>query len=104
MYAVFQIGNKQYKVFNTQIIYIDRVKANVGDQLEFNQILFVKINDFFQIGNPFIKKIQIIATVLDHNLGQKINIIKFRRRKHSRKSQGYRQHITKIKIVNINSI
>lgn len=101
MYAVFQIGKKQYRVFNEQIICVERIDANIGAQLIFDQVLFIKQNNECQIGNPFIKKMKIIATVLNHNLHKKIKIIKFHRRKHYRKIQGHRQHFTKIKIINI---
>lgn len=101
MYAVFQIGNRQYRVFNNQIIFIERINVDIGEQFEFDQVLFFKNDHFFQIGDPFIKKMKVIATVLEHNLDHKIKIVKFRRRKHYRKSQGHRQNITKIKIINI---
>lgn len=98
MYAVFQIGKKQYRVFNKQIIYVDRINVNIGKILEFNQVLFLKDNNDFYLGNPFIEKFKVIATVLDHNLDQKIKIVKFRRRKHFRRIQGHRQRLTKIEI------
>lgn len=104
MYAVFQIGNRQYRVFNNQIIKIERINIKIGSKVEFNQILFVKNNDSFQIGNPFIKNMKIIAIVQNHELNKKIKIVKFRRRKHSRKLQGHRQQMTKIKITNIECI
>lgn len=103
MYAVFQIGNKQYRVFTQQIIHIEQVHVSIGNVLEFNQVLFVKDNNSFQVGDPFIKNMKITATVLDHYLSKKVKIIKFRRRKHYRKTQGHRQHFTKIKIINISA-
>lgn len=104
MYAIFQIGKKQYRVVNDQSIYIDRVHVDVGNQIEFDQVLFIRNNNDVRIGNPFIKNVKIITTVLSHHLNKKIQIIKFRRRKHSLKSQGHRQCMTKIKIINISKI
>ncbi|ADV33502.1 50S ribosomal protein L21 [Candidatus Blochmanniella vafra str. BVAF] len=103
MYAVFQIGSKQYYVCAGEIIYIDRMIANIGSRIEFNQVLFIKDNDCIQIGNPFINSGKVVAQIICHDRCKKIKIIKFRRRKHFRKSQGHRQHITKIKILNIQS-
>lgn len=103
MYAVFQIGNRQYRVITGQIICIERININIGERLELNQVLFIKKKDSIQIGNPFIKTGRVIAKVLEHFFDKKIEIIKFRRRKHFRKFQGHRQYITKIRIVTIGS-
>ncbi|CAD83616.1 50S ribosomal subunit protein L21 [Candidatus Blochmanniella floridana] len=103
MYAVFQIGSKQYYVRTGQVIFIDRVKLDIGNQIEFNQVLLIRDMKNIYIGNPFIQNGKIIADILDHSLGKKIRIVKFRRRKHFRKFQGHRQCMTKIKVVKINS-
>lgn len=103
MYAIFQIGNRQYRVLRGQIIHIERINIDIGKQFELNQVLFVKNHDSVQIGNPFVYKGYIVAKVLDHFLDKKIEIVKFRRRKHFRKFQGHRQYLTKISIVMINS-
>lgn len=104
MYAVFQIGSKQYRVITNQVICIERLDANIGDQVKFDQILVIKNNDFLQIGDPFIKNGIIIAEIVTHDLAKKIEIVKFHRRKHFRKRQGHRQYFTKIKIVSIKLI
>lgn len=102
MYVVFQIGNKQYSVYDHRAVCcIDRINKSIGDQVEFNQVLFLRDKDCYEIGSPFLKKIRIIAIVIDHFLGEKIRIIKFRRRKHFRKIQGHRQRFTKIKIIEV---
>ncbi|URJ30646.1 50S ribosomal protein L21 [Candidatus Blochmannia vicinus (nom. nud.)] len=103
MYAVFQIGGKQYRVTEGQIINVERIGVNIGNQVEFNQILLLKCNDCLQIGYPFIKEGKVIAEIVEQNVNRKIEIIKFRRRKHFRKFQGHRQCFTKIKIKSINS-
>lgn len=102
MYAVFQMGTRQYRVLIGQIICIERIKFNIGEQFELDQVLFINKNNSIYIGNPFVKTGQITATVLDHFFGKKIEIIKFRRRKHFRKFQGHRQCFTKIRILSIN--
>lgn len=105
MYAVFRIGSKQYRVFEGQVIDIERVNYNIGEKIEFDQVLFIKDHDdYIRIGNPFVIDVKIIAKVLIHNLTKKIKIIKFRRRKHFSRSQGHRQCFTKIKIMSISRI
>ncbi|AAZ40738.1 50S ribosomal subunit protein L21 [Candidatus Blochmanniella pennsylvanica str. BPEN] len=101
MYAVFQTGSKQYRVVEGQVIHIERIDLEVGNQVEFNQILLIDSNECLHIGSPFIKKGRIIAEIIAQSLNQKIKIIKFRRRKHFRKFQGHRQCFTTIKIVSI---
>ncbi|WP_331828454.1 50S ribosomal protein L21 [Candidatus Blochmannia sp. SNP] len=102
MYAVFKIGSKQYRVTEGQMINVERIGINVGNQIEFNQILLIKRNDYLQIGCPFVKEGKVIAEIVEQNINRKIEIIKFRRRKHFRKFQGHRQCFTKIKITSIN--
>lgn len=103
MYAVFQIGSKQYRVTEGQIINIEKITINVGNQVEFNEILLIKHNDHLQIGYPFVKEGKVVAEIIEQNIDRKIKIIKFRRRKHFRKCQGHRQCFTTIKITSINS-
>ncbi|WP_159714845.1 50S ribosomal protein L21 [Blochmannia endosymbiont of Camponotus nipponensis] len=102
MYAVFQIGSKQYRVNEGQVIHVERLDIDVGDQVMFSQILLIKDEEYLLIGDPFIKKGQIIAKITAQSLDRKIEIIKFRRRKHFRKFQGHRQCFTTIQIISIN--
>ncbi|URJ29341.1 50S ribosomal protein L21 [Blochmannia endosymbiont of Camponotus modoc] len=104
MYAVFQTGSKQYRVVEGQVIHIERLDIDVGNHVEFNQILLIESNECLHIGSPFIKNGQIVAEIIAQSLNQKIKIIKFRRRKHFRKFQGHRQCFTTIKIISINII
>lgn len=101
MYAVFQIGNKQYQAVLGKIINIERINIAVGNQIELSHVLLIKRDDIIQLGDPFIKNGRIIVKVLNHILGKKVEIIKFRRRKHFCKSQGHRQHLTKISVLDI---
>lgn len=101
MYAVFQIGNKQYKALLGKIISVERMDADIGNQIELNQVLLIKKDDIVQIGEPFIKNGRVIAKVLNHILDKKIEIIKFRRRKHFCKFKGHRQYITQLSILDI---
>ncbi|URJ23141.1 50S ribosomal protein L21 [Blochmannia endosymbiont of Camponotus sp. C-003] len=103
MYAVFQTGGKQYRVVEGQLIHIEQIGIDIGNQVEFNQILLIECDDYLQIGSPFVKNGQIIAEIVAHSLNQKIKIIKFRRRKHFRKFQGHRQCFTTIKIISISN-
>lgn len=101
MYAVFQTGGKQYRVVEKQTIFVERLAFSIGEKVKFNQVLLIKNGDCLQIGSPFLQDEVIIAEVMAHSLGKKINIVKFRRRKHYRKHQGHRQRCTQIQIISI---
>ncbi|WWP02222.1 MAG: 50S ribosomal protein L21 [Candidatus Dasytiphilus stammeri] len=103
MYAIFKSGGKQYKVINGQLLIIERLKQNIGQIVEFNQVLMIVNQNQINIGAPLVTGGIIKAEVIDHNKGKKIKIIKFRRRKHYRKQQGHRQFFTTVKIINIKS-
>ncbi|MGP1930721.1 MAG: 50S ribosomal protein L21 [Arsenophonus sp. ET-YP4-MAG3] len=101
MYAVFQSGAKQHRVTKSQIIRLEKLDIAIGETIEFNKVLMIAGNNNIKIGSPFIKDIKIKAKVIAHGRSEKIKIIKFRRRKHSRKQQGHRQWFTDIKIISI---
>ncbi|WWP02653.1 MAG: 50S ribosomal protein L21 [Candidatus Dasytiphilus stammeri] len=103
MYAIFKTGGKQYKVINGQLLIIERLKQNIGQIVEFNQVLMIVNQNQINIGAPLVTGGIIKAEVIGHNKGKKIKIIKFRRRKHYRKQQGHRQFFTTVKIINIKS-
>ncbi|URJ25178.1 50S ribosomal protein L21 [Candidatus Blochmannia ocreatus (nom. nud.)] len=104
MYAVFQTGSKQYRVSVGEVINIELLNnSNIGDQIEFDRVLLIKGDNFIHIGNPLVKTGQITAKIIEVGLYKKISIVKFRRRKHSRKCLGHRQRFTKIKILSINN-
>ncbi|AKC60270.1 50S ribosomal protein L21 [Blochmannia endosymbiont of Camponotus (Colobopsis) obliquus] len=103
MYAVFQNGGKQYQVTEGQTIQIEKLPTKIGEKITFNTIMIIVDTNNIQIGNPFIKNKTIEAETISHNKNKKIKIIKFKRRKHFRKTQGHRQWFTNIKIININN-
>lgn len=103
MYAVIETGGKQYTVSPNKIIQIEKLEAAVGDSINL-PVLLLKRDEFpLEIGKPILSNIKVQAEVLEHNRGEKIKIMKFRRRKHHRKQMGHRQYHTLIKITNIGS-
>ncbi|MGP1939666.1 MAG: 50S ribosomal protein L21 [Arsenophonus sp. ET-DL9-MAG3] len=101
MYAVFQSGAKQYRVTESQIIRLEKLDIVIDETIEFNKVLMIADNNNIKIGSPFVEGIKVKAKVIAHGRSEKIKIIKFRRRKHSRKQQGHRQWFTDIKIISI---
>ncbi|GAA0340644.1 MAG: 50S ribosomal protein L21 [Morganella sp. (in: enterobacteria)] len=101
MYAVFQSGGKQHRVSEGQIVRLEKLDIATGETVEFDQVLMIANGEDIKIGAPVVEGVTIKAEVVTHGRGDKIKIVKFRRRKHSRKQQGHRQWFTDVKITGI---
>lgn len=101
MYAVIATGGKQYRVTEGQTLKVEKLTADVGASLDIDKVLMVANGDDVKIGKPYIDGGKVTVTVKSHGRGEKIRIIKFRRRKHSRKTQGHRQSYTELEITGI---
>jgi large subunit ribosomal protein L21 len=101
MYAVIKTGGKQYRVAQGDVLRVEKLTADVGASIDLDRVLMVADGDNVSIGTPFIEGSKVTATVRSHGRGDKIKIIKFRRRKHYRKQMGHRQSYTEIEITSI---
>ncbi len=101
MYAVIKTGGKQYRVAAGDRLKVETLSASEGDSIELDQVLLVSGDDGVKVGAPLVDGAKVQATVLSHGRGKKIEIIKFRRRKHHRKQMGHRQNYTELKIESI---
>ncbi len=101
MYAVIVTGGKQYRVAIGDTLKIEKLLAEVGTQVSFDQVLLVAKGDDIKIGTPTVAHAIVSAEVLAQARLAKVRIIKFRRRKHYRKQQGHRQYYTQVKITQI---
>ena len=100
MYAIANISGKQYKVEAGQTIIVDRLNAEVNEELTFPVMLTVD-NDKVKTGNPVIKDVVVKVKVLEHVRYRKITVFKYKPKKNERKKQGHRQPYTKITIESI---
>lgn len=103
MYAIIATGGKQYKVAPGELLQIEKLAATVGSEVEFDQVLMVVDGEEIKIGTPYLSNIKVVGEVSEQDRGDKITIIKFRRRKHYMRKQGHRQYFTAIKIKTIKS-
>ena len=103
MYAVFETGGKQYRVTEGEILKVELLEAETGATIEFDKVLMVKNDAGIKIGTPVVDGGKVTATVESHGRGKKVEIIKFRRRKHHMKRQGHRQYYTELKITGISA-
>ncbi|MFQ1047944.1 50S ribosomal protein L21 [Avibacterium paragallinarum] len=101
MYAVFQSGGKQHRVSEGQVVRLEKLEISTGESVEFDSVLMVVNGEDVKIGAPVVAGAKVLAEVVSHGRGDKVKIVKFRRRKHSRKQQGHRQWFTEVKITGI---
>lgn len=101
MYAVVCSGGKQYRVQEGDILKLESLPEEVGSTISFEKILLVGTGDKITLGRPYLDGCKVTATVVSHGRHKKIEIIKFRRRKHHEKWQGHRQNYTEIEIKEI---
>ncbi|MGH8460783.1 MAG: 50S ribosomal protein L21 [Stenotrophobium sp.] len=101
MYAVIKTGGKQYKVATGEQLKIESLNVEAGAQVSFDEVLMIADGDAIKIGAPLIAGGKVNAEVVANGRGDKIRIIKHRRRKHYHKEQGHRQNFTEVKITEI---
>ncbi len=103
MYAVFATGGKQYRAAPGDRIRVEKLDVDKGGQVELNQVLLIADGDDITVGDPLIDGGKVEATVVGHGRGQKIRIVKFRRRKNYRRQAGHRQAYTELEIVGVSA-
>lgn len=103
MYAVIASGGKQHRVTEGEVLRLEKIEAETGSTISFDQVLMVADGDDVKVGTPVVSGASVTAEVVSHGRGDKVTIIKFRRRKHSMKRQGHRQWYTEVRIGSIST-
>ncbi|MCU7890850.1 MAG: 50S ribosomal protein L21 [Candidatus Thiodiazotropha sp. (ex Ustalcina ferruginea)] len=101
MYAVIQTGGKQYRVSEGDTFKVEMLTADEGASVELDKVLMITNGDDVKVGTPYVDGGKVTATVKSHGRSKKVNIIKFRRRKHHMKRQGHRQWFTELQVTGI---
>ncbi len=101
MYAVIVSGGKQHRVVEGEVLRLEKIEAETGASISFDQVLMIASGDDVKVGTPVVAGAAVTAEVVAHGRGEKVTIVKFRRRKHSMKRQGHRQWYTEVKITGI---
>lgn len=101
MYAVIATGGKQYRVTEGETLKVEKLAGEEGSEIKLDQVLMVADGDNIQVGTPLLEKGSVTAKIKSHGRGKKVEIIKFRRRKHHRKQMGHRQDYTEIEVTKI---
>lgn len=97
MRAIIETGGKQYFCEEGTILYVEKLDAEAGSEVKFDQVMMV--DGVF--GRPYVKGAEVIATVLKHGKQKKIKVFKYNAKKKFRKTQGHRQPYTKIEVKTI---
>lgn len=98
MYAVIESGGRQYRVQPGQQIKLGKLTVEEGQSFDFDKVLAVSVDDALSVGTPHLNSAKVSATVLSHGRDKKVNILKFKRRKHHMKRMGHRQDHTVVQI------
>ena len=101
MYAVIKTGGKQYRVREGDTLRIEKLAAEAGAKVQFDQILMVGEGDKVSVGTPYLSGSQVSATVISQGRGEKIKVVKFKRRKNYLRRNGHRQSFTEVEITKI---
>ena len=104
MYAVIRSGGKQYRVSPGQIVKVEKLPVEAGQEVKFAEVLLVSDGEKTHAGVPLLANALVTAEVVEHGRGRKIKIIKLKRRKHHLKHQGHRQHYTAVKVTDIRGV
>ena len=101
MYAIIATGGKQYKVSEGDVIKVEKLDAEVGNAVTFDQVIAVK-GDELKVGEA-VANATVTATVMDQGKGKKVIVYKYKRKTGYHKKNGHRQAYTAVKIDKINA-
>ncbi len=101
MYAVIATGGKQYRVKEGDVLRVEKLDAEQGATVDLEQVLMVGSGEDVSVGTPYLEGNKVKAEVRAHGRGDKVEIVKFHRRKHHRKQMGHRQSYTELVIKKI---
>ena len=103
MQAIIVTGGKQYKVAQGDTLFIEKLEAEAGAEITFDQVLAILNEDKAIFGAPTVEGASVVATVVKNGKGKKIRVFKYNPKKGYRKRQGHRQPYTKVQIGAINA-
>lgn len=98
MYAVVATGGKQYKVSQGDVVFVEKLNAEVDSTVELTEVLVVSKDGNLVVGKPVVEGAKVVAKVLEQGKAKKVIVMKYKRKKHFRKKQGHRQPYTKLQI------
>ena len=101
MYAIIESCGKQYKVNEGDVIFFEKLDAEEGKKVNFENVVLVSDGKDVKIGTPFVKGYKVEGKVVSHGKGKKILVYKYKAKKNYRRTYGHRQPYTKVEITAI---
>lgn len=101
MYAIVEVGARQYNVKVGDTIDVEKEDVAEGKELKLDKVLLYSKDKSVEVGTPYLKGVVVLAQVLKQDKGEKLISFKYRRRKSSHWKKGHRQQITRLKIKQI---
>ena len=101
MYAVLATGGKQYRVQEGDVIYVEKLIADVDSTVELNEVLAVETEGGIKIGTPVVEGAKVVAKVVAQGKAKKVIVFKYKSKKDYRRKNGHRQPYTKLVIEKI---
>ena len=98
VYAIFESGGRQYRAERGHSFSVEKLPVEVGDQIEFDNVLLVAESDQVAVGAPYLPGALVKATVVEQYRGKKIFIWKYKSKKRYRRRAGHRQYYTRLRI------
>ena len=100
MYAIIETGGKQYRVENGDVIYVEKLDAEVDAEVTFDKVVAVS-DKSLKVGKPYVKDAFVKGTVLKNGKGKKVTVFTYKPKKGSARKMGQRQPYTKVQITEI---
>jgi len=102
MYAIIKTGGKQYRVKEGDVLNIEKLNVEVGEKIEFDEVLVLGEGKNLKVGTPFVKDAKVFGQVVENGKAKKVIIFKYKAKKDYRKKQGHRQPYTMVEITGLN--
>ena len=101
MYAIIESCGRQYKVAEGDVVFFEKLEAEEGKKVTFDNVVLVSDDGKVQVGNPYVKGVKVEGKVVAHGKHKKIVVFKMKAKKNERTKQGHRQPYTKVEITSI---
>lgn len=101
MYAVIKTGAKQHKVTEGEVLSVEKLVGNKGDEVVFDEVLMVSDDKEIKVGKPFVAGAKVVGQIVAQKKGPKLIVYHMKRRKGFHKKTGHRQNLTSMKITKI---
>ena len=101
MYAIIETGGKQYKVTEGDVITVEKLAVEQGQQYDFDKVIMVAKENDVTVGAPYVAGAKVSASVLGEGKDKKVVVYKYKSKKGFHKKKGHRQPFTKLQIQSI---